>query len=47
MVIGNGTGFWNTMPTLLRRRFIGYFGERMFSPSSSTSPRASSFGYSA
>jgi hypothetical protein len=29
------------MPTLLRRRFIGYFGSRMFSPSSSTWPLAS------
>ena len=35
------------MPTLLRSRFIGYFGSRMFSPSSITSPFATSLGYSA
>jgi len=35
------------MPTLLRSRFIEYFGSRMFSPSSSTSPLARMPGYSA
>ena len=33
--------------TLLRSRFIGYFCDRMFSPSRITSPFAVIFGYSA
>ncbi len=31
--IGNGVGFWNTMPMLARSRLRSCLGERMFSPS--------------
>ena len=45
--IGNGVGFWNTMPTRKRRLATSTLGARMFSPSSSTSPVARCPGYSA
>jgi hypothetical protein len=40
MDIGNGVGFWNTMPIRERSRFMSSPDARMFSPSTSTSPVA-------
>ncbi|MNC92381.1 hypothetical protein D3C83_87920 [compost metagenome] len=38
--IGNGVGFWNTMPMRARRRLRSWRGDRMSSPSNFTSPSA-------
>ncbi len=40
MDIGNGVGFWNTMPTRRRSDATSIVGARMSSPSSSTAPVA-------
>ena len=45
MDIGNGVGFWNTMPTRLRSMFRSTAGSMMLLPSISTSPSARWPGY--
>src|SRR5258708_3387773 len=46
MVIGNGVGFWNIIPTRERSKQTSCSGERIFSPSSNTSPSIFLLGYS-
>ena len=44
IVIGNGVGFWNTIPTFARSRFTSCDGSRMLRPLKRISPTARWFG---
>ncbi|MNK45083.1 hypothetical protein D3C87_638340 [compost metagenome] len=46
MLMGNGVGFWNTMPTLARISDMSVLAVNRFSPSRMISPSARWPGYS-